>query len=60
MAVASKGVIDAFGSFGELFLELSKQLQEELLSPMEAIQNNLKEAFYLIFVFFDVDVINLN
>ena len=44
MAAASKGMIDAFGDFGELFLDLSKQLRKDLLSPMEAMQNNLKEA----------------
>lgn len=44
MAAASKGMIDAFSSFGELFLELSKQLRRDLLAPMEAIQNSLKEA----------------
>ena len=44
MAAASKGMIDAFGDFGDLFLELSKQLRKDILSPMEAIQNNLKEA----------------
>lgn len=44
MAAASKGMIDAFSNFGELFLELSKQLRRDLLAPMEAIQNSLKEA----------------
>ncbi len=44
MAAASKGMIDAFSNFGELFSELSKQLRRDLLAPMEAIQNSLKEA----------------
>lgn len=44
MAAASKGMIDAFSDFGELSLELSQQIRRDLLSPMEALQNNLKEA----------------
>ena len=44
MAAASKGMIDSFGSFGELFSELSARIRTDLISPMEAVQNNLKEA----------------
>ena len=43
-AAASQAMIDMFGSFGELCAELSQRIRMDFISPMEAIQNNWKEA----------------
>ncbi|CAJ1431743.1 unnamed protein product [Effrenium voratum] len=44
MAAGSVPFLDALDSLGELFCNLSRQLDGKLLTPMEALQNNLKEA----------------